>query len=320
MRVEMAAHVPNVNLIHDTPTTPNHVAVPVYAAENEAPRRDEHAAMAPEVDMSHQDRDAEGLQVDPNGPYPQPTTDPKAKHQWWGVGESSEKQVPLDDAGLIPYEHSVQRRDGRVCGLKRRTFIVIASVVAIIIVCAAIGGGVGGYYASKSDSYVHPISPNSPKQNLPPLSPASTPTPTSPGDVWPTVTGGPVTTGDTGMAKLPCAPATVSPASAPQATPRDIDNPYIAPGAKFEITCRRGPVFKNINPPLKDVAKFITYNFTDCMDKCASTDGCRSAVYNANLTQTIASGNPGTNCQLWNATFDPTDMRETWVASAVKVL
>lgn len=48
-------------------------------------------------------------------------------------------------------DHSAGR-DGRICGLARRTFWIVLVVVAIVIVAAAVGGGVGGSMASKKSN------------------------------------------------------------------------------------------------------------------------------------------------------------------------
>lgn len=146
----MAGRIPDINVIQDTPTSPNHVPRPIYTSP-ELPRVPEDGLAAPELD-----RDTEGLQVDPNGSYPYPTTkeiDSKSKHYHWVPTPG--KQLSYDDAGLIPYEDATRRKRERICGLKRRTFFIVAAIVAIVIVAAAVGGGVGGYYANKSSRYVH---------------------------------------------------------------------------------------------------------------------------------------------------------------------
>ena len=139
----MAAQIPNINVVRDTPTSPNHTPLSIYTPPTPA-------GSAPQVDPYP--REVEGLQVDANGPYPQPTTDSETQQKWWHSGGSSEKQShQADDSGLIPTEESI-RQDGRVCGLRRRVFIIIMTIVAIFVICAAVGGGVGGYYANRSSS------------------------------------------------------------------------------------------------------------------------------------------------------------------------
>lgn len=152
----MAARIPDINIIQDTPTSPNHAPRTFYTSPDSLPRVPEDGLAAPELD-----RHAEGLQVDPNGPYPQPTTrasEVGEKH-WYAFGDAGEKQLSKDESGLIPYESSIRRRDGRICGLKRRTFIIVAVVASILLAIAAIGGGVGGYFANKSSSPKYVLSP-----------------------------------------------------------------------------------------------------------------------------------------------------------------
>ena len=136
-------------MIRDTPVSPNHRPVLLHSSSPSSSSESSY----PEVDTTSRDT-YEGLQVDPNGPYPQPTTsDDDIKHKWWHIGGSSEKQIRpgSDDAGLIAVE---QTRTGkpkreRICGLKRRTFFIVAAIVGILVVCAAVGGGVGGAMAAR---------------------------------------------------------------------------------------------------------------------------------------------------------------------------
>ncbi|KAF2658795.1 hypothetical protein K491DRAFT_713271 [Lophiostoma macrostomum CBS 122681] len=299
----MATRVPSIHVIRDTPTSPNHHPVLLHTSPSSSPQ-----SSAPEVDTSVRET-YEGLQVDPNGPYPQPTTsDTETKHQWWHFGGSSEKQTRhgSDDAGLIPSEHAPaqNRKRKRICGLKRRTFIITAAVVAILVVCAAIGGGVGGALAARharddDNNGGYPV----------------------------------VTSGTTGMAALPCrntsSSSTSTSPNSPAATPRDIANPYLATGATFNITCRRGPPGdgdgdgnsdgNGSGHPIGNLHRYTEYNITACMARCAAEQACKGVVYGANLTAMVADGTPGANCLLKNATWDAVGERAFWVASAVKV-
>lgn len=95
-------------------------------------------------------RDAEGLQVDPNGAYPGPMM-------------RTEKSAPgYNEAGYVPSEQSTPKdqKEG-ICGLRKRTFFIILAVV-IVVVCAAVGGGVGGYYGTKKSSSPTPTSESKP--------------------------------------------------------------------------------------------------------------------------------------------------------------
>jgi hypothetical protein len=96
-------------------------------------------------------RDAEGLQVDSNGPYPQPTAGAQLQNWLFAHEENGEKQVKYGDGELMPSKVAAKERRGkRIYGLPKRTFVIIAIVSAITIVCIA--GGVAGYYANRSSS------------------------------------------------------------------------------------------------------------------------------------------------------------------------
>ena len=110
-----------------------------------------------------------------------------------------------------------------------------------------------------------------------------------------------------------CRPAYVTPRSKPQATPRNVADPYVATGATFNITCRRIPP---ANAPLENFKVFTEYTFKDCMDKCAGYLHCKGVVYGANLTDMVADGKPGGNCLLKNGTWDASrPPGKFWMAS-----
>jgi hypothetical protein len=265
----MATQIPHIEIQHPTPITPSaNLVREVY------------------LPASH----AQGLEVDPNGRYPEPSTDAH-------YTKFAEKELKYDDnAGLILSKeldvNAQQRREQRICGCTRRTFIIMASIVSIIVVCAAIGGGVGGYYAHKSStpsltsspslpsSYVfYPLAQTykpSPVTHLSPSTslPASfTSEPTSPPAI-PTSTPSPapVTSGIVGMAALPC---TENVPSIPVG-----DHPYRTTGATFRISCQLGlPRTGAIaGDNIANFKMWVTYNITDCMDKCAAIVGCKGVV------------------------------------------
>ncbi|XPS76164.1 hypothetical protein M3J09_008221 [Ascochyta lentis] len=242
-------------------------------------------------------RDAEGLQVDPKGTYPEPVTIIDS-HNWLFTHEkSNQSDAQPDDAGLILNEDT-DGKDGKkgVCGLSKRALIILTILAAIII--ASIAGGVGGYYANKSKTS------STASEDSDDPSPAASA----------------VTSGTTGFAERPCEPASISPPSAPQATPHNIANPYVATGATFKITCRRVPATNGADKvPLHDVRRFIKYNFTSCMDECAGTLECAGVVYAADLTKRVADGSPGANCLLKNGSWVPSEKGANWEASAVRV-
>lgn len=96
-------------------------------------------------------RDAEGLQVDPNGTYPEPTIGANSHNWLFAHEENGEKQVRYDDVEPMPSKGAMKkRRRKRISGLPKRTLVIIAIASAITLVCIA--GGVGGYYANRSSS------------------------------------------------------------------------------------------------------------------------------------------------------------------------
>jgi hypothetical protein len=96
-------------------------------------------------------RDAEGLQVDPNGLYSQPSTGAQLQNWLFTHEENGEKQAMYEDGKLMPSKGAAKKLRGkRIYGLPKRTFVIIAIVSAITVVCIA--GGVAGYYANRSSS------------------------------------------------------------------------------------------------------------------------------------------------------------------------
>jgi len=96
-------------------------------------------------------RDAEGLQVDPNGLYSQPSTGAQLQNWLFAHEENGEKQTMYEDGKLMPSKGAPQKcRGKRIYGLPKRTFVIIVIVSAITVVCIA--GGVAGYYANRSRS------------------------------------------------------------------------------------------------------------------------------------------------------------------------
>ena len=142
--------IPNVNVIRDTPTSPEHTLHQEYTAPP-LPRQTENA---PEVDLSN--RAGEGLQVDEGGRYPQPTTDEtrlKQEQAWTTVdsGLQTVHDADLEHVGNVELQKGIATggRTKRTCGIPRRRFIIIAVIILAVVIAAAVGGGVGGYYANK---------------------------------------------------------------------------------------------------------------------------------------------------------------------------
>jgi hypothetical protein len=49
------------------------------------------------------------------------------------------------------YVGSEPEREKRICGIRKRLFIIIAVIVGVVVVAAAVGGGVGGSRAARQD-------------------------------------------------------------------------------------------------------------------------------------------------------------------------
>jgi len=144
-------HLSNSDATH-LPSSQNYITRPAQASVTPSRITADESA-APELDRAF-----EGLQVDPNGPYPYPTiygADSKAKY-WVPPRADAEKQYWNGEEGLILQEEASQRRSPRIWCLPKRTFTVV-SVVVLVMICIAIGGGVGGYYANKRSTYVAQI-------------------------------------------------------------------------------------------------------------------------------------------------------------------
>jgi hypothetical protein len=47
---------------------------------------------------------------------------------------------------------AVTPKSSRICGLRRRSFMIVCIVALVVVIAAAVGGGVGGSLANKSSS------------------------------------------------------------------------------------------------------------------------------------------------------------------------
>lgn len=92
--------------------------------------------------------ESEGLQVAVERDGLLVNTDNQGLEHYSKPVESTQPPVPYPKDDTVIEEHSAGR-DGRICGLARRTFWILL-VVAIVIVAAAVGGGVGGSIAAKN--------------------------------------------------------------------------------------------------------------------------------------------------------------------------
>lgn len=61
--------------------------------------------------------------------------------------QEPQQQHVAEDGGVAEPKEA-----GTICGMKRKSFIILAMVVIIVIVAGAVGGGVGGALAGKNKS------------------------------------------------------------------------------------------------------------------------------------------------------------------------
>lgn len=95
--------------------------------------------------------ESEGLQVNVERDGLLVNTDHQGLQYYAKPVEPTNPPIPYLKEDTLVKESSVGR-DGRICGLARRTFWIVLVVVAIVIVAAAVGGGVGGSMASKKSN------------------------------------------------------------------------------------------------------------------------------------------------------------------------
>lgn len=64
--------------------------------------------------------------------------------------ESAPIAATFDDAGkeVVP-DNGHGGHERRICGMKRRTFFIVATIVAVVVIAAIVGGVVGGLKAGK---------------------------------------------------------------------------------------------------------------------------------------------------------------------------
>ncbi|KFY61607.1 hypothetical protein V496_04957 [Pseudogymnoascus sp. VKM F-4515 (FW-2607)] len=212
----------------------------------------------------------EGLIVNPNNPGLE-------------VYTKAAEPVPYFKEDTVVDERSVGR-DGRICGLARRTFWIVLVVVAIVIVAAAVGGGVGGSMAAK-DSNKSENNQSSPTPTST-STPTSSTTPTSSSTSTSSITpAGPFPT--SGVLPLDCPAINGTTYST---IPSGSSSNYT-----YLINC-------DVNYEGPDVFKTRTRTLDLCMDECAkhsdanSNNPCALVVWIGNLT--LALPNTDGNCYL----------------------
>jgi hypothetical protein len=97
-------------------------------------------------------------------PYPGMPSPEQHYHQPWTGGEhpgsamiSPNSSLPWQSFGpdaddQQTFVGSEAQPDKRICGIRKRLFIIIAMVVGLVVVGAAVGGGVGGSMAARQGS------------------------------------------------------------------------------------------------------------------------------------------------------------------------
>ncbi|KXX82749.1 Plasma membrane fusion protein prm-1 [Madurella mycetomatis] len=68
---------------------------------------------------------------------------PNSSVPWQAIHPSDDQQT---------YVASEPEQERRICGIRRRLFIIVAVVLAIVVIAAAVGGGVGGAMGARSAS------------------------------------------------------------------------------------------------------------------------------------------------------------------------
>lgn len=93
----------------------------------------------------------EGLQVAPAQPGMEPYSDRVGKIDKAGVPpyENGLEVAPSD--GLEGFQ-SAHKRSGTICGLRRRTFAIVAGIIIVAVIVAAVVGGVVGSKNSSSNN------------------------------------------------------------------------------------------------------------------------------------------------------------------------
>ena len=93
--------------------------------------------------------ESEGLQVNVERDGLLVNTDNQGLEVYTKAVEPTRSPVPYLKEDTVVEERNAGR-DGRICGLARRTFWIVFVVAAIVIVAATVGGGVGGSIAAKN--------------------------------------------------------------------------------------------------------------------------------------------------------------------------
>lgn len=94
----------------------------------------------------------EGLQHIAHDQYSGLYQDDRAAYLKNGV-QAHDKQVLAYSQAPEYYEAANgQLPQKRICGLSKKTFLIVLAIVLLVVVAAAVGGGVGGALASKNSN------------------------------------------------------------------------------------------------------------------------------------------------------------------------
>ncbi|KAJ9616675.1 hypothetical protein H2200_000394 [Cladophialophora chaetospira] len=200
---------------------------------------------------------------------------------------------------------SEQKPKRRICGLSRKSFIIVIAVVTALVVAGIIGGSVGGVLASKSSSggaQADLVSTSSTTTAAATSAPAST-------SSFEALTSSGTTTSSLSTSTTSSS-ATATPTSGEGTynCPSDNDRSYTSPLSstqEFTIFCdtdwpsgmdgfRSGTV--------TDLTAVVAYSIDACIDQCVAYNvaggSCGAVTYGANITLALSRGGIQGNCFL----------------------
>jgi hypothetical protein len=91
------------------------------------------------------------LQVDHDSQYAKyPSSGPHDAGSHASTAPTYSDKIYQGEEQYVENEQPRSRR--RICGLKAKTFYMVAAIIAIVIIAAAVGGGVGGSLAGKNNN------------------------------------------------------------------------------------------------------------------------------------------------------------------------
>ncbi|KAL2018430.1 hypothetical protein VTK56DRAFT_849 [Thermocarpiscus australiensis] len=110
--------------------------------------------------------------------------------QWAGTGDPASAVSPNSSVPWQPFPPggddqthvgSEPEPERRICGLRRRLFIIVAVIIAVVVIAAAVGGGVGGSMKAREGSGAsEAVESGATSSSISPSGTSSTPTTSSP--------------------------------------------------------------------------------------------------------------------------------------------